>query len=191
ARVRTASRPRMTSHDIFTSRVRPCPVATMELRVGAWVFEALVDGPTDGELVLLLHGFPESAAEWHAVMPQLADAGCYAVAPNQRGYSPAARPVGVHSYHLTHLVDDALGIAMELGSRGFVLVGHEWGALGAGAVAAWHGDRVPTLAIVSVPHPRPFAAARASDPDQQERSRYRDVPRGRRARASLSRQRRR
>jgi pimeloyl-ACP methyl ester carboxylesterase len=144
----------------------------MEIRVGDWVFEALVDGPSDGELVLLLHGFPESAAEWHAVLPQLAAAGCFTVAPNQRGYSPGARPVGVGSYHITHLVDDVLGLADELGSHEFHLVGHDWGALVAWAVAAWHPDRVRTLTIVSVPHPQPFAAARASDPDQRTRSEY-------------------
>jgi pimeloyl-ACP methyl ester carboxylesterase len=147
-------------------------VATMELRVGDWVFEALIDGPSDGDLVLLLHGFPESAAEWHAVLPQLAAVGYFAVAPNQRGYSPGARPVGVDSYHITHLVDDVLGLADELGTHEFHLVGHDWGALVAWAVAGSHPDRVRTLTIVSVPHPQPFAAARASDPDQRKRSEY-------------------
>ncbi len=148
------------------------PVERNEIRVGDWVFDTLVDGPTDGELVLLLHGFPESAAEWHAVVPQLAAAGYFAVAPNQRGYSPGARPVGVESYHIDHLVDDILGIADGLGTREFHLIGHDWGALVAWAVAAAHPDLVRTLTIVSVPHPRPFAAARASDPDQQQRSQY-------------------
>jgi pimeloyl-ACP methyl ester carboxylesterase len=94
------------------------------------------------------------------------------VAPNQRGYSPGARPVGVDSYHITHLVDDVLGLADELGTHEFHLVGHDWGALVAWAVAGSHPDRVRTLTIVSVPHPQPFAAARASDPDQRKRSEY-------------------
>jgi pimeloyl-ACP methyl ester carboxylesterase len=147
-------------------------VESTEIRVGDWLFEAFVDGPLDGELVLLLHGFPESAAEWHGVMPQLAAAGYYAVAPNQRGYSAGARPVGVASYHIDHLVNDALGIADTLGAREFHLVGHDWGALVAWALAGAHPDRLRTLTIVSVPHPRPFAAARASDPDQRARSEY-------------------
>jgi pimeloyl-ACP methyl ester carboxylesterase len=147
-------------------------MTTIEVHVGDWVFDAFVAGPSDGELVLLLHGFPESAAEWQRVMPQLADAGYFAVAPNQRGYSPGARPAGVDAYHITHLVEDVLGIADALGSRDFHLIGHDWGALVAWAVAAWHPDRVRTLTIVSVPHPRPFAEARASDPDQRDRSEY-------------------
>ncbi len=36
--------------------------------------------------VLLLHGFPELALSWRYVMPTLAAAGYYVVAPDQRGY---------------------------------------------------------------------------------------------------------
>jgi pimeloyl-ACP methyl ester carboxylesterase len=143
-----------------------------EIRVGDFIFDGLRDGPRDGELVLLLHGFPESAAEWRGVMPPLAAAGYHAVAPNQRGYSPGARPDGVAAYHVTRLTEDVLGIADALGSSTFHLVGHDWGALVAWHVAAHHPDRIRTLTIVSVPHPRPFAEARACDPDQRARSEY-------------------
>lgn len=144
----------------------------IEIRVGDLVFDAYADGPVDGELLLLLHGFPESAAEWWHVLPQLADAGYRAVAPNQRGYARGARPVGVDAYHVTQLTDDVLGMAEALGTHEFHLVGHDWGALVAWHVAAHHPDRIRTLTIVSVPHPRSFADARASDPDQQRRSGY-------------------
>ena len=144
----------------------------IEVGVGDWVFDARVDGPPDGDLVLLLHGFPESSAEWTHVLGHLAAAGYFAVAPDQRGYSPGARPVGVDSYHVSRLAEDVLGLADELGSRVFHLIGHDWGALVAWYVAAHHPDRVRTLTIVSVPHPRPFADARADDPDQRQRSEY-------------------
>lgn len=144
----------------------------VEIRVGDFVFDAYADGPADGDLVLLLHGFPESAAEWWHVLPQLADAGYRAVAPNQRGYARGARPDGVDSYHVTRLTEDVLGMAAALGEPRFHLVGHDWGALVAWHVAAHHPDRVRTLTIVSVPHPRPFAVARAADPDQRQRSGY-------------------
>jgi pimeloyl-ACP methyl ester carboxylesterase len=144
----------------------------IEIRVGELVFDAYADGPADGDLVLLLHGFPESSAEWLHVVPQLADAGYRAVAPNQRGYAKGARPVGVDAYHVTRLTDDVLRFAEAFGTREFHLIGHDWGALVAWHVAAHHPDRVRTLTIVSVPHPRPFADARASDPDQQQRSGY-------------------
>src|SRR4051794_25041684 len=59
------------------------------------VFDALAAGPDDGEVVLLLHGFPQSAAIWLAQLEALAAAGYRAIAPDQRGYSADARPEGV------------------------------------------------------------------------------------------------
>lgn len=144
----------------------------LDLAVGGLTFDALAAGPADGDLVLLLHGFPESAAEWTHVLPRLAAAGYRAVAPNQRGYAPAARPTGVAEYHIDRLVADVVGMADALGADRFHLVGHDWGALVAWAFADRHPERLRTLSIVSVPHPRPFAAARAGDPDQQARSTY-------------------
>ena len=144
----------------------------ISIAVGTLNFDALVAGPSDGDLVLCLHGFPESAHEWRDVLPTIAAAGYRVVAPNQRGYSPGARPLGVEQYHITHLDEDVLGIADALGARSFHLVGHDWGALVAWHVAAHHAARVRTLTSVSVPHPQPFAAARASDPDQRQASEY-------------------
>lgn len=144
----------------------------LDITVGDLVFDAIADGPADGDLVLLLHGFPESAAEWTHVLPRLGAAGYRAVAPNQRGYAPAARPEGVAEYHIDRLVADVDGMADALGADRFHLVGHDWGALVAWAFADRHPQRLRTLTVVSVPHPQPFAAARAGDPDQQARSTY-------------------
>src|SRR3712207_9048741 len=52
------------------------------------------------------------------------------------------------------------------------LVGHDFGANLAWALAAWHPDRVRSLTAVSVPHPTAFTAAYRSDPEQRERSGY-------------------
>jgi len=135
-------------------------------------FDVRDSGPIDGEPVVLLHGFPDTAHTWRHLGPQLAGAGWRVVAPDQRGYSPGARPDGVPSYHVTRLTEDVLGIADALGSPTFHLVGHDWGALVAWHVAAHHPVRIRTLTIVSVPHPRPFADARTNDPDQRSRSEY-------------------
>jgi pimeloyl-ACP methyl ester carboxylesterase len=43
-------------------------------------------------LVVFLHGFPETAESYREILPAVAAAGYYAVAVNQRGYSPGARP---------------------------------------------------------------------------------------------------
>jgi pimeloyl-ACP methyl ester carboxylesterase len=102
----------------------------------------------------------------------LAAAGFRAVAFDQRGYSPGARPEGIDAYHHVQLGDDVVAVAAELGHDRFHLVGHDWGALVAWSVAGLRPENVASLSIVSVPHPRAFADARASDPDQQERSAY-------------------
>ena len=77
----------------------------LELSVGQLTFDALAVGPADGELVLLLHGFPQSSHEWRAQLGALGAAGYRAVAPDQRGYSPRARPAGVEHYRAEHPLD--------------------------------------------------------------------------------------
>src|SRR5262245_61566897 len=67
-------------------------VSRVQLAVGEMVFDARVAGPADGETVILLHGFPETSYEWRAELVALAQAGYRVVAPDQRGYSPGARP---------------------------------------------------------------------------------------------------
>ncbi len=140
--------------------------------VGDLTFDVRTLGPDDGEAVVLLHGFPETSLSWSAVAPTLADAGFRVVAPDQRGYSPDARPTDVSDYAMEHLVGDVLGLADALGLDGFHLVGHDWGAAVAWVVAAHHGDRVRSLVAVSVPHLAAYNAALRGDSDQQERASY-------------------
>src|SRR5437870_4842139 len=148
---------------------------TVEIPVGDFTFRARAAGPADGELVLLLHGFPQSSYEWRAQLAALGDAGYLAVAPDQRGYSPAARPEGVEHYRTEHLVADVLAIADWLGRHTFHLAGHDWGAAVAWQVGGRYPERLRTLNIVSVPHPAAFRKALHSGGDQKDRSSYIDV----------------
>jgi pimeloyl-ACP methyl ester carboxylesterase len=133
-------------------------------------FDALVAGPDDGQRVLLLHGFPQSSAIWRPQLEALATVGYRAVAFDQRGYSPRARPEMVEQYRIAHLVADALAVA---GDRPFHVVGHDWGAVVAWHLAAKHPERISTVTALSVPHPIAFAAALASpNSDQRSRSSY-------------------
>ena len=140
--------------------------------VGDLTFDVRTLGPDDGEPVLLLHGFPETSLSWSAVAPELAAAGYRVIAPDQRGYSPDARPGSVADYAMDHLVGDVLGIADTLGLDTFHLVGHDWGAAVGWAIAADHGDRLRTFIAVSVPHLAAYNSALRSDSDQQQRSSY-------------------
>ncbi len=71
-------------------------------------------GPADGVPVLLLHGFPQSARSWDRVVERLAGHGLRLVAPDQRGYSPGARPAAVAAYAVPRLVADVLAVADAL-----------------------------------------------------------------------------
>src|SRR6202158_6504771 len=73
-------------------------------------FDALVAGEAGAPLVLLLHGFAESMHCWRAQITAIAAAGYRAVAPNQRGYSPGARPDpgDTPHYHIDRLLGDAV-----------------------------------------------------------------------------------
>jgi pimeloyl-ACP methyl ester carboxylesterase len=139
----------------------------LELVVGDLRFRAMAEGPEDGELVLLLHGFPQSWWEWRYQLKALGDAGYLAVAPDQRGYSPGARPSGVEAYHVDRLVEDVLGFADALGVAQFHVAGHDWGAIVAWHVAAAAPQRLRSLTVVSVPHPAAFMRALA-DPSSEQ-----------------------
>ncbi|MDI2129759.1 alpha/beta fold hydrolase [Yinghuangia seranimata] len=150
-------------------------VERIEIAARGMVFTARATGPADGRLVLLLHGFPETSAEWLAQLGALGAAGYRAVAFDQRGYSPGARPAEESAYDRDALVGDVLAVAAALG-RGdtpFDLVGHDWGGGIAWQVAGLHPHRVRTLSVVSTPHPDAmWASTRDTASDQRERSSY-------------------
>ncbi len=146
----------------------------IDLVVGEYTFTALADGPVDGELVLLLHGFPETSYEWRAQIPVLAAAGYRVVAPDQRGYAVGARPAKVDDFGILTLVGDAVGFVDALGASTCHLVGHDWGGAVAWVFAVTHPDRLRTMTSVSTPHPTPFGKS-IREGEQKEKSAYMDV----------------
>ena len=142
-----------------------------ELAAGGLAFRGCAAGPADGRLVVFLHGFPQSSYEWRFQLAALGEAGYRAVAFDQRGYSPGARPEAVEAYGVSHLMSDVLAVADDMGGHQFDVVGHDWGAALAWQLAGRHPERVRTLTAVSVPHPRAFTKAMDSG-DQAARSAY-------------------
>lgn len=124
---------------------------------GDLTFDVSDRGPGDGRLVVVLHGFPEDRHCWDDLSGHLVRAGCRVLAPDQRGYSPGARPAAVSAYRVRELCADVLALADTAGARRFDLIGHDWGAVVAWSLAAFSADRVRTLTALSVPHPRAFA----------------------------------
>jgi pimeloyl-ACP methyl ester carboxylesterase len=159
---------------------------TVEIAANGLTFRARVAGPEDGRVVLLLHGFPQTSRCWAAQLDDLAAAGHRAVAVDQRGYSPGARPDDPAAYAMAHLADDVLGIVEALDTDQVDLVGHDFGGSVAWTVAGHHPGKVRTLTIASTPHPLAFVRAYQGEggkpSDQNQRSGYmrafREAPRG-------------
>jgi pimeloyl-ACP methyl ester carboxylesterase len=137
-----------------------------EISANGMTFRAREWGPGGGRTVLLLHGFPQRSTSWGPVARQLADAGLRAVAIDQRGYSPGARPDDVASYARPHLVADVAAVIDELGGA-VDLVGHDWGGVVGWQVAIAHPGSVRTWTAVSTPNPLALTASLMAHEEQR------------------------
>ncbi len=121
----------------------------LELSANGIDFTCLATG--SGPLALCLHGYPDSAWTWRHLLPELAAAGYRAVAPFNRGYAPTSlAPDG--RYQAGVLGVDANALHEELGGGAdAVLIGHDWGAMGAYAAASLEPDRWRRVVAAAVP----------------------------------------
>jgi len=125
---------------------------------GELSFDLIDSGPLEGEAVVLLHGFPETAQCWDQVRVQLNAAGFRTFAPNQRGYSLEARPEGRQAYRMQELLQD-LDLLIDQINHPVHLVGHDWGAIVAWEYAMHYPKKLKNLVVLSVPHPGAFLRA--------------------------------
>ena len=106
-----------------------------------------------GPLVVLLHGFPDTAHTWSHQMPALAAAGYRVVAPFLRGYAPTEIPPNGY-YDKATLASDVAALIDSLGGGAPVrLVGQDWGAITSYAVLAARPELVHRAVVMAVPHP--------------------------------------
>lgn len=122
-----------------------------------------------GPLVLVLHGFPDSAWSFVPLLDALATAGFRAVAPFMRGYAPTGIPAD-GDYRVTTLARDVIALIDELDEKQAFLVGHDWGAVATYAAATLRPDRITKIVAASIPHPRRFLLRMTLA--QARRSRY-------------------
>jgi pimeloyl-ACP methyl ester carboxylesterase len=147
-------------------------VETIHFQRGDVRFHAVVAGPKDGSVVILLHGFPEFWFGWRRQIEPLAAAGFRVIVPDQRGYNLSSKPSGVAAYSLTELVSDVIAIADQLGQERIYLAGHDWGAAVAWSTALLHPQRVAKLVVLNVPHPSVMRKFISTRPRQLLRSWY-------------------
>jgi len=130
-------------------------------------------GPKDGKLVIMIHGFPETALlSWYLQIPALAKAGFHVVAPDQRGYNKSEKPPNVMDYWIDVLADDILVLINHFGQKKILLVGHDWGAAVAWRVTMLYPERIEKLAILNLPHPVTFENYLRSSFQQLRKSWY-------------------
>jgi pimeloyl-ACP methyl ester carboxylesterase len=134
-------------------------------------FDVTDAGPADATVVVLLHGWPQDRSAWDAVAAHLVASGLRVLAPDQRGYSPGARPRAAAAYRVSQLVADVLALVDASGAARVHLVGHDWGGSVAWAFAERHPDRLHSLTVASTPHHRAMAWAMRHG-DQARRSWY-------------------
>lgn len=104
-----------------------------------------------GPLVLMLHGFPDTARTWDHIRPVIAARGFRVVTPWTRGYHPTAAPA--HDADGDTLARDVLALIGALGEERAIVVGHDWGGAAAYGAAALEPARVARLIVVGIPHP--------------------------------------
>lgn len=129
-------------------------------------------GPKDGELVILLHGFPDFWYGWHKQIDFLAEQGYCVWAPDQRGYNISEKPNGIAAYNLNELAADVIGLIDAAGRESAILVGHDLGAGVGWWMACKYPERLSKMVILNVPHHNVFQHELSSNPSQMLKSWY-------------------
>jgi pimeloyl-ACP methyl ester carboxylesterase len=144
-------------------------IEELSVRAGELRMHALAQGPPDGPLVLLLHGFPELSRSWRRQLPALAAAGYRAVAPDQRGYGETDLR---GPYDTETLAADVVALVRALGRERAVVVGHDWGGAVAWSAAQLYPEVVERLVALNCPPLEVLRRELMRSPRQLWRSRY-------------------
>jgi pimeloyl-ACP methyl ester carboxylesterase len=145
---------------------------TLKIELDHLTFECLTDGDKENELIIFLHGWPETSSMWKKLMTYFSKEGFYCVAPNLRGYSKYACPEGKEHYSLDKLSNDVLRIFTYLKKSKFHLVGHDWGAIIGWKFVHDNQEKILSWTAISVPHPQAFGKALVIDKEQIKMSQY-------------------
>ena len=129
-------------------------------------------GPTDGPLLILLHGFPEFWYGWRHQIGPMAASGFHVVVPDQRGYNLSEKPKDVMAYGLDQLAADVIGLADHYGAPRFLLAGHDWGSTVGWWTAQSYSGRVARFISLNAGHPAVWKSQMESAPEQRRKSRY-------------------
>lgn len=142
------------------------------IRANGVTLHAVTDGPEDGPLVILLHGFPDFWYGFRRQIAFLAERGYRVIAPDQRGYNESDKPRGLSAYRVRELAADVVALIDGAGRQKAHVVGHDWGGGVTWMMGVLHPERVETLAVLNAPHPLVMVRTLTSSLDQARRSWY-------------------
>lgn len=127
-------------------------------------FHVVEAGPEGGELVVLLHGFPEFWYGWRDQIAPLANAGYRVVAVDQRGYNRSPKSPERRDYRLAALAEDVIGLVDAYDRERAHVVGHDWGGVVGWWLAARRPERLRRFVAVQAPHPAVIRGTLRRDP---------------------------
>lgn len=131
-----------------------------------------VTGPEDGELVILLHGFPDFWYGWRKQIYTLREAGYRVAVPDQRGYNKSDKPKGKKAYVINELGQDIIGLIKHFKREDALIIGHDWGGAVGWYLASTHPKFVQKFIAINIPHMGVFPKALLKTPSQLIKSLY-------------------
>ena len=132
-------------------------------------------GRPGAPVLIFLHGFPEAAFVWDAMLEHFGDR-YRCIAPNLRGFEKSSAPQSPEAYRVKHLVSDLEGLIAQVvqpeGAQLEALVAHDWGGAVAWTFAVQRPQMLKRLVIINSPHPATFLRGLQHNPEQQRASAY-------------------
>lgn len=101
-------------------------------------------GAEEGRPIVLIHGYSDNSRSWSLVAPRLADRPLYAV--DLRGHGKSDAPACC--YGPDTMAADIAGLMETLGIERADVVGHSYGAITAGILAATRPEKVDRLVLI-------------------------------------------
>ncbi|WP_445656410.1 alpha/beta fold hydrolase [Achromobacter sp. NCFB-sbj8-Ac1-l] len=110
----------------------------------------LESGPTNGPLMIFLHGWPCTGLMWRAQLTAFAAEGWHCVAPDLRGYGDSFAPEASDDYTVEAVVADLVELHDHLGGKPAIWVGHDWGSAVAAGLSAHQSKRSRGVVLTSL-----------------------------------------
>jgi len=119
---------------------------------GGYQIASYSEGPIDGPVVILIHGWPELAYSWKTTVPPLVAAGYRVVAYDLRGFGCSDAPRGIEHYAIEQMVGDLESVINSQAASKVTLIGHDWGGIILWHAARMIADRIKRVISICTPH---------------------------------------